>query len=380
MAFLILVIASATFTSVADPRPPGEYPSARARAADMGKHLGASLGSSNAYERLFALEYIDQNPAAANPDVAPLLAPLIADRTKLLSLQCMRCNVDCARCDGCWGPQGNSDCGSLRDVSEYARGTLAALAKGSLRQPLADGLWPIALRSEPDAAAVATLMPSFGETLRSRVPAALDGPGASRVLRLMANFPPGRCGDGVLAAILARRMADGVPLVRARAALAIVVCSDGSSAWTGLSRGAVAEVGAVLADPHSNFLEEIPAVAPVVEPLAGAIGKRMSNRAATDGRQGVRLLQAVPSAASAALPGLHARLMVSDLEESVALFMIIGQVGPRAARLKLAVIAAASLSGEERNVLKRLYRSECASGECAPFSQAIADAFRRVER
>ena len=208
-------------------------------------------------------------------------------------------------------------------------------------------------------------------------------------MRLLVNFPPGKCGDSVLAATLARRMSDGVPLVRARAALAIVVCGDGSPPWTALSGSAVGELGAVLADPHRDFLEEIPAVVPVVESLAGAIGQRMSNHA-TDGRQGVRLFQAAPTAAGAALPGLRARLMVSDLQESVALFMIIWKVGPKAAPLKPAVIAAARrtgaaywaiaalvamrapLSGAERDVLKRLYRKECGSGDCEPFSRVIA--------
>jgi hypothetical protein len=398
VASLILVSAGATFGSMADPRPPGEYQAARARAEDMGKHLGASLGSANAYERLFALEYIDRNPAAATVAMAPQLATLIADRTKLLSLRCMGCKVDCAMCDGCWGPQGNSDCGWLRDVSESARGTLTVLAKGPLRQPLADALWPIALRSEPDAAAVATLMPAFSEAFRSHVAGALDGPAASRALRLVANFPPGKCGNGDLAATLARRMADGAPLVRARAALAVVVCNDGSAAWTGLSPVAISRLATVLADPRDVFFEELPAVAQVVEPLAGAIGQRMSNRAATDARLGVRLLQAAPSAAGAALLGLRSRLMVSDVEESVALFTIIAEVGPKAAPLKPAVIAAArrtgavywaiaalgamhsSLSNEERGLLKRLYRSECSSRDCEPFSRAMADAFGAAKR
>jgi hypothetical protein len=398
LASVVLFSGGATFASMADPRPPGEYQAARARAEDMGKHLGASLASANAYERLFALGYIDQNPAAVTAALAPQLAALVADRTKLLSLQCMGCKVDCSMCDGCWGPQGNSDCGWLRDVSESARGTLTTLAKGPLRQSLADALWPIALRSESDAAAVATLMPSFSEALRSRVPGVLDGAAASRVLRLLANFPPGKCGNGDLAATLARRMADGAPLVRARAALAVIVCNDGSAAWTGLSPGAVAELGTVLADSHQAFLEEIPAVAPVVAPLAAAIGQRMSNRAAIDGRLGARLLQAAPSAAGAALSGLRARLMVSDLEESVALFMTIWKVGPQAVPLKPAVIAAArrtgaaywaiialgamrvSLSREERDVLKRAYRNECVSRDCEPFSRAMADAFGSAKR
>jgi alkylhydroperoxidase family enzyme len=78
--------------------------------------------------------------------------------------------------------------------------------------------------------------------------------------------------------------------------------------------------------------------------------------------------------------------------------MIMWKVGPKVASLKPAVIAAArrtgaaywaiaalgamraSLSGEEREVLKRVYRSECGSRDCEPFSQAIAAAFRRTKR
>ena len=39
-----------------------------------------------------------------------------------------------------------------------------------------------------------------------------------------------------------------------------------------------------------------------------------------------------------------------------------------------------SLSGGERDLLKRLYRNECGSRDCEPFSRAIADAFGSAKR
>src|SRR5262245_24620850 len=80
--------------SVADPRPAGEFQAARARAARIGAHLEAALSSANAYERLLALEYLHGKPGAASAEIAPQLAALAADRTKVLSLQCIRCKVE----------------------------------------------------------------------------------------------------------------------------------------------------------------------------------------------------------------------------------------------------------------------------------------------
>jgi hypothetical protein len=397
-AATLSMIADAEVASAADPGP-GEYEAARARAKDIGGHLGASLASANAYERLLALEYARANPAAVGADLAPRLAELIADRTKVQSLQCMSCEVSCRTCDGCWGLQGSSDCGPPRDVSEYARYALTALASGPLRTPLADALGSIALRSDPDAAAVATLMPSFGGALCARVRVALDGPDgpvAGRALRLFVRAPPGQCGDGQLAATLTRLLADGDPAVRDRAALAVLVCGDGSAAWTDPSRRAVADLGAALTDPRRDLLGEFPAVASVVEPLAGAIARRMADRAAPDGREGLRLLRASPSAAASALPGLRARLRVSDEEESVGLFTLISDLGPRAAPLKPDVVACAARTGAaywaiaalgamraqlsqgDRRILERAYRSGCGFGsDCEPFSQVVEEAFRR---
>jgi len=394
----MLAAAGPAFARMADPRPAGEYAAASARANDIGKHLGESLASANAYERLFALQYIDRKLDAVTADIAPLLAALIADRTKVLSLQCKACINSCSLCDACWGLYGNSDCGRLRELRVSAVGPLTALAKGPLRAPLADALWVIALRSDADAAAVAPLMTSYGDALRARVRTAVDGPDAAAALRLLENFSPGQCGDATLGATLSRRVADGVPAVRARAALAILVCGEGSDAWKEPARVAVTELGAALTDPHREILEEMPAVVPIVAPLAQAIGLRMADSAAADGKHGVRLLRAVPPAAADALAGLRARLKVSDLDESLELFQLIEPLGRRAASLKSAVIGCARrtgagywaiitlgairarLSDEERAILRRALRSECrfpGIESCASFSNVMAEAYGR---
>jgi hypothetical protein len=381
-----------------DPRPAREYDAASARAKDIGKHLGESLASTNAYERLFALDYVGRAHEAVTAEIAPRLAALIADRTKVLSLHCQACISGCSMCDACWGLYGNSDCGWLRELRVYAEGPLTALAKGPLRAALADALWTIALRSDADAAAVAPLMAAYGEALRGRVRPAIDGPDAAATLRLLVSFPPGQCGDTALGLTLSRRVADATPAIRARAALAILVCGDGSDGWKEPARAAVAELRVVLADPHREILEEMPAIAPVVLPLARAIGLRMADRAAADGRHGIRLLRAVPPAASEALPGLRARLKVADVEESAELLMLIDGLGRKAASLKSAVIGCARrkvagywaiialgamrarLSQEERAILRRALRSECrypGIEDCASFANVMAEAYGR---
>jgi hypothetical protein len=383
---------------MADPRPAGEYAAASARDKDIGGHLGESLASANAYERLFALQHISRSGGAVSAEIAPRVAALIADHTKVLSLMCKSCISDCGLCDSCWGLYGNSDCGYVREVRDYAGGPLRVLAKGPMRAPLADALWTIALRSDADAAAVAPLMTSYGDVLRARVRAAVDGPDAAAALRLLVNFSPRQCGDVTLGAVLSRRVVDAAPAVRARAALAILVCSDGSDAWKEPSRVAVAALGAALADPHRAILEELPAVEQVVTPLARAIGLRMADPAAKDGGHGTRLLNAVPAATGQALPGLRARLKVSDENETAELLMLIGGLGRRAASLKSAVIACARrkaagywaiialgamrapLSDDERAILRRALRSECrypGIEDCASFANVMAEAYGR---
>src|SRR5258707_12312446 len=105
-ASAVLVIAhvgSGAHASVLDPRPPGESRAAATRAAAVGKNLAASLASANPYDRLFALEYVRTTPESVGPELAGRVAELVVDRTPLLSLHCMNCQMNCATCDGCWG-------------------------------------------------------------------------------------------------------------------------------------------------------------------------------------------------------------------------------------------------------------------------------------
>src|SRR5260370_14968780 len=187
---------------------------------------------------------------------------------------------------------------------------------------------------------------------------------------------------------MARFLADNTPMIRGRAATAILVCGDRSRPWAEPARAAVAALGLLLHDAKSEILGELPAVAPVVGPLAAAIGRRMAMRGVPDGQQGVRLLRAVPSQAVAALPGLRARLLVADDEESVELLMLIVQIKPNSAALNRAVIACARRNGvvywaiaalgairahlsiEDRDILKRAYRRGCGFGDDCTISRS----------
>jgi hypothetical protein len=389
-----LVTGLAASTQAADPLSTDAYQAAHAHRAEIGNHLVASLESANVYERLLALEYIQGHPAAATPDLARPLAALATDRHLIPSEHCMACRSQgLVGTDACWGMYGNSDCGYLREVRTYAGPAVASLTQGPLRAPLTDALWAMAIRSPDAAVAVADLMPRLAPVFQQRVTAALEGPEAGRAAQLLARFPPDQCRDASLAPILRRQLALTAPLDRVRAGVAILVCSDTTSAWAEARTAAVDVLARSMAETPGNVLGEIPREIRVVEPLTGPIGRRMANRAAPDAAQGASLLSVAQAPDQSVLPGVRARLEVAVLDESVDLLQIIRRLGPRAASLKPAILACARRDGvsiqkviealadmrvrlthEDRMLLKRIYHRQCDNtlvDDCEPFSSLM---------
>ena len=385
-----------------DPDIRRNYRAAVERASKVGEHLASALTSDNPYDRLFAIQFLQAKPASATAELAPALAALAVDRTAVPSLVCMGCRTTGKLASACWGFYGNSDCQRPIEVGSYARAIVKSLAANPMGAPLADALWPIAMRAEPDAESIAELMPAYASLVRERVRKTLETetaatPNPALALRLLMSFPVGQCGSPELARILGRHMANAMPEVRGRAAAAILVCADGSPPWRESVRAAILGLASILEDPRSAIMGELPAAPQIVLPLIAQIGRRMADPTAPSGVEGTRLLRVVAAKAAPALPGLRARLQLADESESLSLFEIIGELGPKAAALKSPIIACASrnavasaalgtlsqlrvpLSSKDRRVLAHAYRDECVRGgsmdECQPFARVMSEAF-----
>ena len=392
------IVTTVSAFSAAEPPGVGDFRSAEARGAKIRASLTEALVSRNAYERLIAIEQLTWARDPATPAQATMLAALAVDRTSLYSLECMRCKTEePILSSACWGRYGHTDCHERREVGVYARAAIAQLKSEPAQAAAAKALWPIALRSDADAALVATLAPTLHHAFLATVRGALVTPQVATALRLLMSFPPGKCGGAQLLPMLEARMsAAESPPIRARAAAATLVCADADPAWQEPGTGATALLSAVLADPKSAILGELPAVAPIVRALAGPIGARMAHKEAADARNGTRLFAAFPAEARLALPGLQARLLVADEDETSQLLDIAKALGKSARQLKSAVLACArrheyltlsvveaiaamrlQLASNERAALKRAYRRWCRPDEdrsdfgCEPFDRAL---------
>jgi hypothetical protein len=356
-----------------------------ARAATMRGSLAPLLASPNPYERLVAIDRLAGEPARMTPALAALMAALAVDRTPVYSIQCMECQTeDVIMSSGCWGRYGDTDCRSQRELGVAARQAIAAMKAEPARAALAAALWQIALRTDAEAGLVAELMPNMHSAFQTRVAQALGTAQASAALRLLVHFPPAQC-DGVeLRPALERLMTGSPSLARTRAAAATLVCATDPS-WREPVGRATVLVAEALADPRTTILGELPAVPPIVRALAGPIGTRMSSPAASDGREGTRVLGALAAEAAPALAGLDARLRVADEDEGSDLLLIAQRLGRRAGKLKPAAIACVRrnpylatsaidalramrvpLSHEERRTLKRAYVRTCRDEDYCP--------------